>query len=482
MIGYVVGNYRITEPLGEGGMGAVYKGVDMMLEREVAIKVLRPEFGNNPQLVERFRSEAVTLAKLNHPNIATLHTFFRQGDQFFMVMEFVRGETLDHALKRMGAMPVEHAVSLFCQALEGIGHAHQLGIVHRDIKPANMMITPAGSIKVMDFGIARMLGSSRLTMHGGIVGTLAYMSPEQVQGYETDARSDIYSLGILLYEMVTGRVPFESPSEFEIMRAQIEVAPPPPRTFAGHIPVGVEHAIMRALAKRPEARFQSVKEFRLALEEGLRAAAPAWGAAQPHGAGAGEQGSRGAGVMPPAPPYTTPASGPGTQPAQRNSQPSPAYGYQQPPPPYNYPAPQPYTPPQPQGSYFSKLTWAHFAGAGVFLLFLLAAPFVIVAFLSKPATSTKSPAEVNVTPMPAPVQPSQPQPQPPPPVRMVEPIRPSVTIPTPSAPQVSEERDNSSKESGSRTSRQRRSRDSSQDAAARERQRRRDAALKALDQ
>ncbi|HXG66184.1 MAG TPA: serine/threonine-protein kinase, partial [Blastocatellia bacterium] len=127
MIGYVVGNYRITEPLCEGGMGAVYKGVDMMLEREVAIKVLRPEFGNNPQLVERFRSEAVTLAKLNHPNIATLHTFFRQGDQFFMVMEFVRGETLDHALKRMGAMPVEHAVSLFCQALEGIGHAHQLG-------------------------------------------------------------------------------------------------------------------------------------------------------------------------------------------------------------------------------------------------------------------------------------------------------------------------------------------------------------------
>ncbi|HKG23216.1 MAG TPA: serine/threonine-protein kinase, partial [Blastocatellia bacterium] len=261
MIGNVVGNYKITETLGEGGMGAVYKGVDLMLEREVAIKMLRPELSRQPQLVERFRSEAVTLAKLNHPNIATLHSFFRQSEDFFMVMEYVRGETLDSLISRGGAMALGQALSLFCQALEGIGQAHLLGIVHRDIKPANMMLTEKGSIKVMDFGIARVLGTSRMTKQGMVVGTIEYMAPEQVQGLETDARSDIYSLGVLLYEMLTGRVPFSSENEFQVMKAQIEDAPAPPRTFAPHIPLGVERALMRALAKRPDARFQTVSEF-----------------------------------------------------------------------------------------------------------------------------------------------------------------------------------------------------------------------------
>ncbi|HEU4390215.1 MAG TPA: serine/threonine-protein kinase, partial [Blastocatellia bacterium] len=258
MTANVVGNYKIVEPIGQGGMGAVYRGVDMMLEREVAIKVLRPELAGQPQIVERFRTEAVTLAKLNHPNIATLYAFFRQGDDFFMVMEFVRGETLDHAIRRAGAMRVDTAVPLFCHALDGIGYAHKLGIVHRDIKPANMMLTPDGSIKVMDFGIARVLGSARMTKQGNIIGTIEYMSPEQVRGQETDARSDIYSLGILLYEMVSGRVPFMSDSEFDLMKAQIDDPPPPPREFAPHIPEPVEQAIMRSLAKVPDARFQTV--------------------------------------------------------------------------------------------------------------------------------------------------------------------------------------------------------------------------------
>src|SRR5262249_39162252 len=208
MIGSVVGNYKTIDKVGEGGMGAVFKGVDLMLEREVAIKMLRPELARQPQVVERFRTEAVTLAKLNHPSVATLHSFFRQGDDFFMVMEFVRGETLDSVIREGGAMPCTRAIELFCTALEGIDHAHKMGIIHRDIKPANMMVTETGSIKVMDFGIARVLGTDRMTKTGHLIGTIEYMSPEQVRGEETDACSDIYALGILLYEMLTGRVPF----------------------------------------------------------------------------------------------------------------------------------------------------------------------------------------------------------------------------------------------------------------------------------
>jgi len=273
MIGNVVGSYKVTEKIGEGGMGAVFKGIDLMLEREVAIKMLRPELASQPQVVERFRSEAVTLAKLNHPNIATLFSFLRQGEDFFMVMEFVRGETLDSLIRRSGAMPCNRAIALFCQALEGIDHAHRMGIIHRDIKPANMMLTETGTLKVMDFGIARVLGTSRMTKQGNIVGTIEYMSPEQVRGLETDARSDIYSLGILLYEMLTGRVPFSSDSEYDLMRMQIENAPEPPRVFSAQIPQSVEQAIMRALAKRAEARFQGSAEFRDALLSALRTAA-----------------------------------------------------------------------------------------------------------------------------------------------------------------------------------------------------------------
>jgi serine/threonine-protein kinase len=271
MIGNVVGSYKITEKIGEGGMGAVFKGIDLMLEREVAIKMLRPELASQPQVVERFRSEAVTLAKLNHPNIATLFSFLRQGEDFFMVMEFVRGETLDSLIRRAGAMPCDRAIALFCQALEGIDHAHRMGIIHRDVKPANMMLTATGALKVMDFGIARVLGTSRMTKQGNIVGTIEYMSPEQVRGQETDARSDIYSLGILLYEMLTGRVPFSSDSEFDLMKMQIDDAPPPPRVFSGQIPQAVEQAIMRSLAKRPEARFQGAADFRNALSSALGA-------------------------------------------------------------------------------------------------------------------------------------------------------------------------------------------------------------------
>ena len=265
MIGQVFGNYKIEQKLGEGGMGEVFRGVDMMLEREVAIKFLRPELASQAQVVERFRSEAVTLAKLNHPNIATLYNFMRQGDSFIMVLEFVRGVTLDHVIQQRGVIPVESAIPIFCQMLDGIQEAHDFGIIHRDIKPANMMVTERGTLKVLDFGIARILGTARMTRQGNIIGTIEYMSPEQVRGFETDARSDIYSLGMLLYEMLTARCPFDITNEFELMKAQIEQYPVPPRQLNPAIPEVVEQAIWKAIHKDPAQRFQSAAEFRAFL-------------------------------------------------------------------------------------------------------------------------------------------------------------------------------------------------------------------------
>ena len=261
MIGQTIGNYKIIETLGEGGVGMVYKGVDTMLDREVAIKVLRPELASQISIVERFRSEAVTLAKLNHPNIATLYSLLRQGRDLFMVLEFLRGETLDRMLYRRGSISTEEAIPIFCQALDGINHAHELGIVHRDIKPGNMILTDAGVLKVLDFGIARLLGSSRKTRGGNVIGTLEYMSPEQVRGLETDARSDIYGLGIMLYEVLTGRLPFESENDYDLMRMQTEDPPRPPRQLNSDIPEAIETAILRAVAKDPIERFQTAGEF-----------------------------------------------------------------------------------------------------------------------------------------------------------------------------------------------------------------------------
>lgn len=272
MIGRIIGNYKIESKLGEGGMGAVYKGVDTMLDREVAIKALRPELTNQTAVVERFRSEAVTLAKLHHPNIATLYSLFRHDDELYMVLEYVRGETLDEILSRRGALPADEVIPVFSQILDGIDHAHKFGIIHRDIKPANMMLTEDGKLKVLDFGIARLLGTDRMTRAGNIIGTLEYMSPEQVKGQETDARSDIYALGMMLYEILTGHLPFETENEFELMKMQIEALPPTPRLIKAEIPQLVEEAIMRAIQKNPADRFQTAGDFRgILLDAGYAA-------------------------------------------------------------------------------------------------------------------------------------------------------------------------------------------------------------------
>jgi formylglycine-generating enzyme required for sulfatase activity len=264
-VGSVIGNYQILEEVGIGGMGRVFRGLDMMLSREVAIKVLRPELTRHPSLVERFRNEAVVLAKLNHPHIALLYNLIHQDNLLFMVMEFVRGETLDWVIKKSGAMAYGQALRLFGQILEAIRYAHHHGVIHRDLKPNNIMITPEEGVKVMDFGIARVLGTERMTREGSFVGTLEYMAPEQIRGHESSERTDIYALGVLLYEMLSGRLPFTSTNQFDLMQAHIEAPPPPPRAFAPHIPEHVEQAILRALAKRPSDRFSSALEFRDAL-------------------------------------------------------------------------------------------------------------------------------------------------------------------------------------------------------------------------
>ncbi len=260
------GNFRITEKLGEGGMGEVFKGFDTMLEREVAIKSLRPELSSRTDVVERFRTEAIALGRLNNSHIATVYSFLRDADQWFLVLEFVRGETLDKIVARRGAMPWQEAVRLICQALDGLEHAHRLGVVHRDIKPSNMIIGPAGTLKLMDFGIARLLERARLTRTGHLIGTLEYMSPEQIQGRDSDARGDIYSIGIVLYEMLTGQLPFQKESDYDLIRSQVEETPLSPRMRISQIPEAIESIVLKALAKKPEDRFPSAFDFQTAMQ------------------------------------------------------------------------------------------------------------------------------------------------------------------------------------------------------------------------
>jgi tRNA A-37 threonylcarbamoyl transferase component Bud32 len=274
MIDRVIGNYRVVEKVGEGGMGTVYRAVDVMLEREVAIKAIRPELSREPEIVERFRAEAKMLARLSHPAIATIYSFFVDGEDVFLAMEFVRGRSLSGLLQSAGPLPWERAVPLLAGALDGIEQAHRVGIVHRDLKSDNLMVTAAGTVKVMDFGIARLIGSSRLTRTGLLVGTLHYMAPEQIRGEDVDRRTDVYALGAVLYEMVTGRVPFQGASDYAVLKAHVEENPAPPSVAMPGLPAWLDQAILKALSKAPAERFQTVEELRLfLLGQGAPAAA-----------------------------------------------------------------------------------------------------------------------------------------------------------------------------------------------------------------
>jgi serine/threonine-protein kinase len=264
VIGKTVGKYRVVGQLGRGGMGTVYKAVDEMLDRAVAIKVINPEL-TNTKIMKRFRAEATTLAKLSHPEIATIYELFQSEKDLLLVMELVRGETLEHICLRLGALPAETAASLAVKVLSGLEHAHRVGIVHCDIKPANIMVTEHGDIKIMDFGTARMRGAQHGTLDGNMVGTPAYMSPEQVLGQPLDGRADLYAVGVVLYRLLTARLPFDAESAIAVVQKQIAEAPTPLHVHRADLPDWCEPILQRALAKPPSERFQSADEFREAL-------------------------------------------------------------------------------------------------------------------------------------------------------------------------------------------------------------------------
>lgn len=276
VIGELVGNYRILDIIGSGGMGQVFRGREELLEREVAIKALRPELTQDAEVLERFRLEARTLSRLNHPNIVMLYNFFQQDDRYYMVMEYAHGESLADFMRHYpDGMPWRLAIHLIGQALSALEYAHSKGIIHRDIKPANLMVQSNRMLKVMDFGVARILGTHKLTRTGFMVGTLKYMSPEQILCRDDiDGHSDQYSTALVLYEMLCGRSTFDESSEYEMIRRQVEMPPPSLRDRALQVPPKLEALIMRALSKKPQDRFGSAWEFQQLLESVVREDSP----------------------------------------------------------------------------------------------------------------------------------------------------------------------------------------------------------------
>jgi eukaryotic-like serine/threonine-protein kinase len=259
-----IGDYQILDELGSGGMGRVWRVRNVISDRIEAMKVLLPDLAGRQELAARFLREIKLMASLNHPNIAQLRTAFTADNQLYMVMEYVEGKTMAQKLER-GPIPVPDALNYIGQVLGAVSYAHQQHVIHRDIKPANMMLTPQGVIKLMDFGIARAGEDRSLTMTGTTMGSLSYMSPEQVKGEPTDARSDLYSVGVSLYEFVTGRQPFVATSDYSIMAAHVREAPKPPIELHPGLPSTLNDIILMAIAKDPAQRFQTADAFRNAL-------------------------------------------------------------------------------------------------------------------------------------------------------------------------------------------------------------------------
>jgi serine/threonine-protein kinase len=263
-VGQKVGDYEIVGKLGAGGLGMVYEARHLISRRAEAMKVLLPSQTGTAEMVERFRREVQLLATLNHPNIASLHNAFYHRDQLVMVMELVHGETLRDRSRRI-AMPLPAVVDYASQILSALSFAHQAGVVHRDIKPSNIMITESEVVKLLDFGIAISDRSVGLTTPGFLLGSLNYMSPEQLNGEKATARSDIYSVAVTLYEVLTGRLPFTGATNYEIMIGHLQRTPVSPMEVNAVIPPTVSQAVMRALAKDPMQRFATASAFHAAL-------------------------------------------------------------------------------------------------------------------------------------------------------------------------------------------------------------------------
>ena len=265
-IGQRVGDYEVVRMLGAGGMGHVYQVRNVISNRIEAMKVLLPDLVAEPDLAARFISEIRMLASFDHPNIAQLHTAFQADNQLVMMMEFVEGITLEQRAKQ-GPIPPSDTLNYMQQVLAALSYAHGRGVVHRDIKPANIMVTPHGVVKLMDFGIAKSHTEMDLTRPGTTMGSLYYMSPEQVRGGTVDARSDIYSVGIMMYELLAGRRPFEADSAYGILQQQCNVAPQPPIAVNQQLPQPLSDLIMCALAKDPANRFQNAQAVANALKQ-----------------------------------------------------------------------------------------------------------------------------------------------------------------------------------------------------------------------
>lgn len=261
-VGDHIEQYEIKAEVGRGGMGRVYLANHILTGQEVALKMLLPQFSNEPRLRARFLNEAKVLARLEHPNLVPLLGFFEQGNRAFIVMPYIRGITLERMLRRQGRLSLEIIASLFDQLCAGIEHVHRHDFLHRDLKPSNVIVRGDGRVMVTDFGIARVIGAEKMTLPGMVVGTAEYLAPEQACGASRDdKRSDVYSLGVLLYEMVTGQVPFHHPNAGEVLQRQVSSPPPPPRTIVPDLTPELESVMLRALAKDPDKRFQTAQEF-----------------------------------------------------------------------------------------------------------------------------------------------------------------------------------------------------------------------------
>jgi tRNA A-37 threonylcarbamoyl transferase component Bud32 len=265
VVGTRRGDYEILGLLGAGGMGQVFKVRNVLSGRIEAMKVLLPNLADQKDLADRFMREIKVLAGLHHPNIAELRTALTIDNQLVMIMEYVEGATLAARIQQ-GAIPYGQALGYLDQVLAALGYAHQQHIVHRDIKPSNMMLTPSGVVKLMDFGIAQRGDQGDLTKTNTTVGSYAYMSPEQIKGEPVDGRSDLYSVGVSLYEMVTGQKPFPSDTAFSTMQAHLQTAPRPPIELRPDLPPALSQLILMAVAKDPAARFQTADAFAAALK------------------------------------------------------------------------------------------------------------------------------------------------------------------------------------------------------------------------
>lgn len=268
------GRYELQSRLGRGGMATVFRGSDRVLGRSVAVKVLASTFAKDGTFVERFRREAQAAAGLNHPNVVAVFDTGSDDGVHYIVMEYVEGRTLADVIREEGALPPTRAAEIAATACHALSSAHEKGMVHRDVKPGNVLLTSDGGVKVADFGIARVVSGEPLTVTGSVMGTASYLSPEQATGSKVDRRSDIYSLGCVLYEMLTGRIPFEGDTPVSIAYKHVEEEPTAPSSVNPAVPSALEAVVKRAMAKSPTDRYQSADEMARDLRHAAAGAAP----------------------------------------------------------------------------------------------------------------------------------------------------------------------------------------------------------------